>query len=612
MSPTLEIVEDNKTLSVEKGTGDARTLQGDKLPANPSDGEIIRFNSTSGEWEHVPKDESVIVDAAPSADQVAVNNGGWSPSDLKASLLKGDGVFSANHASYGADPTETAANNRDAIQSAIDDAESAGGVAAVTDPGTYDLSLQSGSDFCLQIASGDATLVIGAGVTLRLADSQLSGSDIGNVLRIGDGTSSISHISVIGPGTIDGNRANNSSSGNVGKGSVVYVAGPVSEVTIRGVEIQNGTRGGINFLGESSASRGKYVRVLNCDVHDCDEGIKWELVDYFWCIGNRVTSILEQDAIEPIDCSHFWVVGNHCEPHSSNQAIDVFSSSAADIEHGVISGNTIRGSGAGITINSAGLNEARDITVSNNVIDLAGDTDSRCMGVGDGGVCKRINITGNETTGGKDGLTVDADANDTAVFGNVLDSANEMGIRVLSGASDTLLFGNQCTGCGSDGININAGDVVVVGNAARNNSTVGIRFITASGTIQRFVVLANKASDNAYGIQFKNVDDAQIVGNQAHGNSSSDWLIQGTNSGLEYRANLGFVSENWGSASVSDTDTIAHGLSDTPDYINLTAATDKHIAVATAVDGTNITIGLHDDTGTAVTADETVYWEARL
>lgn len=53
MSPKLEITEDKKTLEVKKGTGDATSLQGNKVPQNPSDGDVLRFNGSTGEYEYV-------------------------------------------------------------------------------------------------------------------------------------------------------------------------------------------------------------------------------------------------------------------------------------------------------------------------------------------------------------------------------------------------------------------------------------------------------------------------------------------------------------------------------------------------------------------------------
>ena len=75
---------------------------------------------------------------------------------------------------------------------------------------------------------------------------------------------------------------------------------------------------------------------------------------------------------------------------------------------------------------------------------------------------------------------------------------------------------------------------------------------------------------------------------------------------------LGHISDAWGSASVADNGTIAHGLSGTPTWVDLTAAAQGHIATVQAVDATNITVDLTDDAGTAITTAETVYWRARL
>ena len=72
------------------------------------------------------------------------------------------------------------------------------------------------------------------------------------------------------------------------------------------------------------------------------------------------------------------------------------------------------------------------------------------------------------------------------------------------------------------------------------------------------------------------------------------------------------LTENSGTASVSDGDTIAHGLVSAPTYVNLTSSNADHIVSVTLIDDTNITIGLKDSAGNAVTSDETVYWEAEV
>jgi hypothetical protein len=69
----------------------------------------------------------------------------------------------------------------------------------------------------------------------------------------------------------------------------------------------------------------------------------------------------------------------------------------------------------------------------------------------------------------------------------------------------------------------------------------------------------------------------------------------------------------WGAASVSDGDTIAHGLPTTPTAAFLTSSDASHNAAVEGLDGTNITVGLHDMGDSPVTTpNETVYWHAYL
>lgn len=108
----------------------------------------------------------------------------------------------------------------------------------------------------------------------------------------------------------------------------------------------------------------------------------------------------------------------------------------------------------------------------------------------------------------------------------------------------------------------------------------------------------------------QNITETEIKNNTFGANVGSAFT---TDSGATViaRGNKGYITENGGEASVSDADTIAHGLDEIPTVYTVEATADGHIAVVTAADATNLTIGLHDDGGNAVTADETVSWEAK-
>jgi hypothetical protein len=162
----------------------------------------------------------------------------------------------------------------------------------------------------------------------------------------------------------------------------------------------------------------------------------------------------------------------------------------------------------------------------------------------------------------------------------------------LSLASSQTATGNKLKGGNNPGPVVamdNATDCVVADNVLE--STVAFNpSVTESGT----------AANNLY------------QGNRCiyPGNPNGGFNLVASNGSI-VRSNHGWVTENGGSASKSNGQTIAHGLSVTPTKVTVTGSVAKRIAGVTAVDATNITIALYDDTGTAVSVAEPVYWEAR-
>ena len=65
----------------------------------------------------------------------------------------------------------------------------------------------------------------------------------------------------------------------------------------------------------------------------------------------------------------------------------------------------------------------------------------------------------------------------------------------------------------------------------------------------------------------------------------------------------------FGSASVADGGTISTGLTSV-DVCVLTSSNADHVAAVTSISGGNVTVGLHDNGGSAVTSAETVYFIA--
>jgi hypothetical protein len=64
-------------------------------------------------------------------------------------------------------------------------------------------------------------------------------------------------------------------------------------------------------------------------------------------------------------------------------------------------------------------------------------------------------------------------------------------------------------------------------------------------------------------------------------------------------------------ASKANAATIAHGLGVAPTIYGVTATVSGHIAVITAADATNLTLGLKTDAGVDVAVAENVVWFAR-
>jgi len=74
----------------------------------------------------------------------------------------------------------------------------------------------------------------------------------------------------------------------------------------------------------------------------------------------------------------------------------------------------------------------------------------------------------------------------------------------------------------------------------------------------------------------------------------------------------GTVYENKGAtASVTDGGTIAHGLAGTPTVAVVSPSVASEMVSVTGLDGTNITVAIKQDDGTAGTS-QTIYWRAWL
>jgi len=243
---------------------------------------------------------------------------------------------------------------------------------------------------------------------------------------------------------------------------------------------------------------------------------------------------------------------------------------------------------ARISITTDGTNPLGKYVIQGNV------AEGIYVGADSTELAPKVVIADNEVKG-QDGIMVYYADNVTIVGNDV--GPSEYAIYGYQ-TNHIRIVGNVCknynqteTYANNKGIFVNYyGKAIILGNECYDDQ--------ATETAVRGIILAIGGGDYA------------AVRNNIVSDLSTPIHIATSPTDRDIEGNKGYKTRNSGSASVADGDTIAHGLDETPTYVNLTASVDGHIAVATAVDATSITVGLVDDAGSAVSTAETVYWEA--
>lgn len=275
-----------------------------------------------------------------------------------------------------------------------------------------------------------------------------------------------------------------------------------------------------------------------------------------------------------------------------------------------ISHNTIYKGEYGIEVNSAG-----PVSIINNELNQQSNHGIHLTDTGVRGCIIRDNKFEGSTQG-----ILKAD-NSTAFTGFVHFIGNRCSYSNITGSDGVKLFISESTGenfymrfadnyffdfeDGNEAIRIGAGsgdtkcggplyihDNVFNGFDRGTSSDTGTRAIQVDDEVVDELVVRNNKTKNFTGPAILNLKNSKAS--------------------LEVGGNTGqAVFENRGSASVADGGTISHGLAESPDFVNLTTSTQGHIASASAVDSSSITVQLVDDAGSSVGTAETVYWEAR-
>lgn len=207
-------------------------------------------------------------------------------------------------------------------------------------------------------------------------------------------------------------------------------------------------------------------------------------------------------------------------------------------------------------------------------------------------------------------LWFDSSGSRTKVGTCKIEGAGSHGVFIdgtSAGSSDIQLVGCNLKNSG-DATN-NSADHIYIGGPSTHSRPmiVGCAFSMDSATVNKPRYNINLQSAAQY---------ALVVGCQMGSSThvGTGYVNDSTSSGTK-----ALITKNYGSAykdtaggtaSKANGDTVAHGLWRTPTRYSVAATVAGHIAVVTAVDTTNLTIGLTNHDGTAVTVAENVVWWA--
>lgn len=467
--------------------------------SNASDGRIIYFNicqdATGGRtftWPTAVLNAATVSTAASSCTSASFIYDGSNWREL-APASRGSSVFD-----YVVDGNRYACTDV-GIQAALDAANADGG-------GTVIVVCDSSVAAKLTIGD-DTTLKIERGFTLTLTN----GTD-DHFIENKDTSGGNSGIRILGPGKLDGNRANQT-------GTIHGIAFQVcTDCQVIGLEITGIEKNAIDYTTGSNAlvalnylhgNGGSSISTDNTPQavisNNISEGDGLDSTNACLTInGNR--SVIEGNYIEgctgdgiglgentgTTHCDYCTVTGNVVE----NAGTDGISLAEADWT--TVVGNTIRSSGD----DGISLLNSEDVGITGNIIDgTAGHGIVNTTGSG------RTKITGNQisnvTGSSKDGIALGGGSGFT-VIGNHINTVNLRGIRILySGATDSdsvIAFNVIDGGTATDsGIVLDdAENVTIIGNRVFNFDRYGIEVFTVSTNNRIF---GNHLDDNTLGLQ---------------------------------------------------------------------------------------------------------------
>lgn len=322
--------------------------------------------------------------------------------------------------------------------------------------------------------------VSGYGATVKMK----AGVTAFNMLRMND----TAGCTILGL-TVDGNKANNTDSGNdaVGVGLIANPASWTKPVRVRDCTFKDFHRAALYLAPTSSVTSAANAPasasvVVDSEMSACRYGVYANRVSDLIVRGNRISGS-NQDGIWSNLCNRPTVSGNMVTT-SGNHGIVI--SYALDAR---VTGNTCTGStkmgiamGGGSTTNT----ETKHVTLTGNT----------CRGNTQSGITLDPTKTGADTT---------PVAMYAAVTGNVCEGNGDHGIYVKN-AAEVTISGNICRGNTDDGIALSTSDASVSGNVCRGN---GARGIAMNGNVS-----------------FPNYGRHRIGVNYVNGNTGASYVVE--------------------------------------------------------------------------------------
>lgn len=278
------------------------------------------------------------------------------------------------------------------------------------------------------------------------------------------------------------------------------------------------------------------------------------------------------------------------------------------ISNVVFNGGTIKNSANGVAIYTAV--DATNVKILNMTID---NTRNGIYNQANYGVTANNYLTNIGVANGIDtGL-----ANYAVIMGNIINGIASTGINV-AGNYVTVVGNtvNSATGSSGNGIVVEStGYTSIVGNTVTNNVQYGILVYGTVATNSKYnTIVGNTAKGNGYGIaETATYSDYNLIeGNTVYNNVIAQIQAPGPNT--KVRNNIGYITENSGTATVANATTsivVNHGLATTPTRVLLTARLWSNAAKAwvTNLTATQFTINVDADPGTGTAIFD---WRAQI